>query len=128
MKVPSRAEPGHFNFRAENKLTILKICRAELKIFQLELWLEPARLGIIAIIYLPITPVKIRVYLFKESKLLMTDQGDNRGEIMKCCVLHYKISGSKPASTLTLNTTEKVYALTKGQKLSKMFVGFKPPK
>ena len=77
--------------------------------------------------HIPITSVKIGAYLFEESKLLMTDHRDNRGVIMRCCV-HYKISGSKPASTLTLNTTEKVYALTKGQKLSKMFVGFKPPK
>ena len=44
-------------FRAETKLTILTICtsevkkvtsRAELKILQLELWLEPARLELIA--------------------------------------------------------------------------------
>ena len=37
-----------FRFRAEGKKVT---SRAELKILQLELWLEPARLGFITIIY-----------------------------------------------------------------------------
>ena len=40
---------ANFRFRAEWKKVT---SRAELKIFQLELWLEPARLGLITTTYL----------------------------------------------------------------------------
>ena len=55
---------ANFRFRAEWKKVM---SRAELKIFQLELWLEPARLGLITSTY--VCPQFVNQYIKADSHL-----------------------------------------------------------